>query len=386
MLTDGQASAFLKDNEYFLNAVEWILVTSQSNNELQNAITHLPIQPTTSSSMKFISTKNTSQEFQLHKSHTMLSINSQASTYYKQPVNYKTWYGIPNPYYDFDDPLAMKCEHQPYKNFAVDHQKSAFTPAIFTPREAPRLSTRMQQQQQRQQQLSIFVQDSLQSFTNDEETENELLFRLMDKLQEKMRSTTNSTLSSTVNSAQPLATLQATQIQRRLDQNEPPSQNSLTVERNPIFLTSVQSIPSSAQSKPQSKSRDKRLIQQFLLKQQEGIFFPDVRATSNLLNIQSRSQSNIKDELHNIFQYYTDANNILTSTSQNQHHQHANTASSFSNHNNQTTNRNSKLENHAGPNINSSLANKRPNKSIIQQQQQQQKNQNNKEVTFNLKN
>jgi hypothetical protein len=367
LLNEGGASAFLKDGEYFYNAIEWILVVNQHINI--SATTETKNKNELTNSQLFSPINDLQHDFASSKSHTTMSINSLSLVNFKSQINYKTWYGIPNPYHQVYDLAVSKCEHVSYKNYSIDHNSSTYTPAIFTPRIA-------QPQRSSRKRPGPFLQDSM-NFSYDENAE--ALYKLIDKLQEKM--TSNSTVNSAPVSALKPSRLSARSTNRKIQITPQQHTNNNNNNNSPIFLTSAQSVPSSSQS--HVKPRDKRLLQQFILKQQEGIFLPDISNTPKILSLFPRSRSTVKDELHNIYEYYTGTNAFINNSQQQQQpNNDSNLISSLSLANSSVVHRGSRQEQTSNQNRNNSISNKKPNKSIIQKLGNDINSNKSKEVTF----
>jgi hypothetical protein len=144
LLNEGNASPFLKDNENFLNPVEWIernnaeseaLLASlaNKNNNLNKSANNNDIGDI-NDSIKSASTLTISQsQFQTQQSQVQQSQpNHQQKP--QQSLHYKMWYGVPNQYHTKTDLQRSKCEHLNYTNYSVDHHNATYVPAIFTPR------------------------------------------------------------------------------------------------------------------------------------------------------------------------------------------------------------------------------------------------------------
>lgn len=443
MLTEGNASPFLKDNELFYNAIEWIFQNNTNNdniNLLSTSIKNLTAS-TNKLTNSFITSKSSKQsiksstinehtsakpstapslnelqhEFQLVKSSTFVSQSSASSA---RQVNYKTWYNIPNPYYDLPDMNGSKCDHVNYANHSIDLHRSNYTPAIFTPRtphvnssrnrvqRPPPPSTSALQSAISQHPPTLLLnQDPLEYSTYDLDYnyngENDILFRLMEKLQEKMinsqlinaknMSTPGSSAKRELNTpykapiednkeaelTQPIATLKPTLAM---------SQSLNINDRMPTFLTtSARSIASSQHSQQtvQTPLRNKRLLQQ-LLSQQPNMTPADISGamTAKLLALQPSSKTAIKDEIHNIFEHYSGSH--FRSSPDDQY----SSSTSFSKFGNNFK----KLSKHEQSHLISIDLNKKPNKGIIQKFNSSplpkisglNKENRVKEVTFNL--
>jgi hypothetical protein len=134
LLTEGSASPFLKDNEHFLNPLEWV---ERNNTELEFPYGSLKSGKSGSNQSlnDFIASKDnmTSASTSSFKS----SIHqAQQVQHAPKPsdVNYKKWYGIPNQYHTKADEKRSKCQHLHYVDYTHDHQNAKYIPAIFTPR------------------------------------------------------------------------------------------------------------------------------------------------------------------------------------------------------------------------------------------------------------
>jgi hypothetical protein len=436
ILNEGDASVFIKDNEYFYNPIEWVIFLNQGNKAL-NPLLEDPdtTKPTTTitienippksqkasnlndanDNLDVLSTNNDFQrDFQLTRSHTNLTtttISSTVSSVKSQEINYKTWYGVPNPYHESNTHTQSKCEHIPYKNYSTDHQNSTFTPAIFTPRKSKRLNPPKIQQKQ---------PDDSQQFIDlayyDEDKDVRTILKLMDKFQEKMTQTHS--YSASINFANsPVKSVGRASARTQNTQNSQNSQKPTTpltpnriTDRGPVFITSAKSVPSSPflPAKISQSGNEKRILHQFILKQQEGLFLPDI-SNSVKLSPSSRSQSKsaVKDQLHNIYEFYSDHETLIgfvpnTSASTNFYINKAN-EQNFSNQNNNTNNQNNQYNNIGSSmldaitnnNDNNSkqidplgenLLNRKPKKSIIALSADSPANANKtKEVKFSLK-
>ncbi|CAF0846672.1 unnamed protein product [Brachionus calyciflorus] len=97
LIKDGQASTNLKDNEYCLNALEWLFSRIHSNKE-----------------------KILNNEFE-SSSNSNINQRKQSSI-----PNYKTWYGSLNQYF-----LSSSCDHVTNPNLSIEHHRSRYIPLIL---------------------------------------------------------------------------------------------------------------------------------------------------------------------------------------------------------------------------------------------------------------
>ena len=381
LLNESTASVFVKDNEYFFNPIEWTIYLNKDNKALNPFLDN---SMTTFESIKSPTYRNKTIENletlnnanNLIKSHTNMSFNSDSSLNIQKgsQINYKTWYGVPNPYYESQILALSKCEHITYKNYSVDHQNSTFTPAIFTPRKTSRSSQR-----------STNTQDMTIPTYEEDDTQN--LLKLIDKLQEKMSNTYSNVQSSLPSSA--MKSFVQTSAHSSNNNKQLATQSS--VEHSPVFVTSSATTMRSSNS--QFKDTQKRTLQKFILKQQEGIFLPDISNTAKILALTPQSKTTIKDGIHNIFECYTIKQPPFINTTRNKIDSINRNESSLKSHSNRSSpdstvfmETNSKLPEQKSMQANNSL--KKPNKGIMQRKASSELTNTNKskEVKFILKN
>lgn len=255
LLTDGQASCFVKDGEHFLNALEWLTKDHANLNEFlikQNQTHEQQPQQLTRKS--------------LSRSNTITSTCS-ASNLRANPlgiINYKTWYNLPNQYHSTLNSLS-KCEHVTYTNYSIDIQNSTYIPAILTPRSP----------QQQSQQLK----------PTHELTDNEVVFKLIEKIRQTM-SKSNSPTNRHMNSAS--------------------SNNNHEKEKS----NSNRSESSSSQFKAYSQSKT-ILIDHFpTIKRERNVSID----TEKILNLTANQSKTIKDFIPKIMENYTGSVNRTRAT------------------------------------------------------------------------
>lgn len=404
ILNEGDASVFIKDNEFFYNPIEWIILMNKANKALNPLLENVqPLTTTTvieslplslpsphlqfkASSLNHVdnldlfSTNNDFQrEFQLNRSQTNLTSNSLSSTVSSinsQELNYKTWYGVPNPYHELNALTASKCEHISYRNYSTDHQNSTFTPVIFTPRKTQRFIQKGQRPPD-----GSSAQEMIDFEYSDQDNDVRTILKLMDKVQEKMTQTYS---FGAINSIPSSAVKSFARTSARSSQKPTTPQANRISDRGQLFLTSATSIPSSPLMHSKTPQvNEKRMLQQFILKQQEGLFLPEILNSEKRLAAPNTKLA-IKNQLHNIYEFYSDQETLIgfipTKTSTNFYINKINEQQYVNqNGNNNNTNgfnltssisdaalinneNNSKLPDSSPE----SLSNKKPKKSIIQ--------------------
>jgi len=174
LIKETQTSPALRDNEKYLNAIEWlsnrinanrelILNTNLTNKNIKeltltqlnlNSMSHTNLTTINdssigsssseesvsngggASSVAGSSTKYSSTSFRYNSNNnTNNNPKLGASFRHKKPqqpqnLNYKTWYVQSNPYFENN----LSCDHTDNPNFSVEHNKSRFIPLILTPR------------------------------------------------------------------------------------------------------------------------------------------------------------------------------------------------------------------------------------------------------------
>ena len=313
ILNEGDASVFIKDNEYFYNPIEWIILMNKDNKALNPLLEDLD---TTTTTIEDILPKpqKASNLNDVYDNLDVLSTNNDFQRDFQLTRSHTTWYGIPNPYHELNSYTQSKCEHIPYKNYSTDHQNSTFTPAIFTPRKNTRFNTAKILQRPPD---GSSTQEIIEFAYYDQENDVRTILKLMDKVQEKM--TLTHSYSTSLNSVPSSAvkSLRRTSARTQNTQNTQNSQVPLTpnriTERGPVFITSAKSIPSSPflPTKAPQAGNDKRMLQQFILKQQEGLFLPDISNSAKILASQPKQKSAVKDQLHNIYEFYSDQETLI---------------------------------------------------------------------------
>jgi hypothetical protein len=117
LIKDGNSSPSIQDNEKYYNALEWLVNRIETNKHLilgHKGNTLENYENFSSTNMAGLVKSNKKQVFK----------NSNDS------LNYKSWYGNNNQYFQNDN----QCEHIESPNYSTDYQKSRFMPLILRPR------------------------------------------------------------------------------------------------------------------------------------------------------------------------------------------------------------------------------------------------------------
>lgn len=163
LIKETQTSPALRDNEKYLNAIEWLSNRINANRELilnanltnknikELTLTQLNLNSMSQSNLTTINSSSigsssseesvsngtpsvggsfSSTNRQLIRNPKMTGsfrVKKQPQT---QHLNYKTWYTSSNPYFENN----LSCDHTDNPNFSVEHNKSRYIPLILTPR------------------------------------------------------------------------------------------------------------------------------------------------------------------------------------------------------------------------------------------------------------
>lgn len=278
LLTEAGASPFLRDNEFFCNAIEWILRDNANVNELMLNIRGENRENAKGNSLRPSEVKfNCSQSvdprslFAASKSKTSLTSFTSGSQ-----VTYKSWYNLPNQYFDS---ITSKCDHVPMINYLVDYQSSAFIPAILTPRI----------DQQNKNELTFLAKK------DDNGDDIGIIFKLVDKLKEKMANPSSVLLPTGQSSCSIYVGDKETAMSTNDHQRTTTGATSAS-HRSNVFSASSQTATYT--SHPLSKT--------FITQRQESELPIIHKAPApKLLAHEGRSKTTIKDGIPKIFECYT---------------------------------------------------------------------------------
>ena len=176
LVKDAQSSIALRDNQKYLNAIEWLI------NRIEVYKEHFSNQESDVQDPAFINFKS-DLSFDLRKSKKVKIYKTNGNNNTNNG-NYKTWYPSNNQYHNDDS----KCEHSETPNYSFQQHKSRYTPLILTPR-----NSNYSQQRFLSPSASISLKDSIKEKSTEDLTEidertdlKELIQKLYEKIFSKM--------------------------------------------------------------------------------------------------------------------------------------------------------------------------------------------------------